>query len=105
MPLKLQNRMQHYKIFHRTYYNFSGAVTLGPHYLRLRPREDYDLRIESSTLPITPPATLMCYRDVEGNSLATATFDYPPPSLRLRAKSSSSNLMRLPWTFSLPTTP
>ncbi|HBP90365.1 MAG TPA: cysteine protease, partial [Nitrospiraceae bacterium] len=39
--------MQRYKILHRTYYNFSGAVTLGPHHLRLRPREDYDLHIES----------------------------------------------------------
>ena len=66
--------MQRYKILHRTYYNFSGAVTLGPHYLRLRPREDYDLHIESSTLTITPPATLLWHRDVEGNSVATATF-------------------------------
>ena len=69
--------MQRYKILHRTYYNFSGAVTLGPHYLRLRPREDYDLHIESSTLTITPPATLLWHRDVEGNSVATATFDVP----------------------------
>lgn len=67
--------MQRYKILHRTYYNFSGAVTLGPHHLRLRPREDYDLHIESSTLTITPRATLLWHLDVEGNSVATATFD------------------------------
>ena len=73
--------MQRYKILHRTYYNFSGMVRLGPHHLRLRPREDYELRIESSTLAITPPATLLWHRDVEGNSIVacrrnTAVFTH-----------------------------
>ncbi|MBW2941794.1 transglutaminase family protein [Zhongshania aquimaris] len=67
--------MQRYKILHRTYYNFSSAVTLGPHFLRLRPREDYELRLESFSLNITPSATLLWHRDAEGNSVATATFD------------------------------
>ena len=67
--------MQRYKILHRTYYNFSSTVTLGPHFLRLRPREDYELRIESFSLNITPKATLLWHRDAEGNSIATATFD------------------------------
>lgn len=66
--------MQRYKIDHRTYYNFSGMVNLGPHILRLRPREDHELRIESTHLKLTPPATLRWYRDVEGNSVAIATF-------------------------------
>jgi transglutaminase-like putative cysteine protease len=78
--------MQRYKILHRTYYNFSGAVTLGPHYLRLRPREDYGLHIESSTLKITPPATLLWHRDVEGNSVATATFDVPANQLAIESE-------------------
>ena len=69
--------MQRYKIIHRTYYNYSGDVTLGPHNLRLRPREDHELRIESLKLKITPPATLLWHRDVEGNSVAIATFDLP----------------------------
>lgn len=50
-------------------------MSLGPHELRLRPREDYGLRIESSLLTITPPATLRWHRDVEGNSVALAVFD------------------------------
>lgn len=66
--------MQRYKILHRTYYNFSSTVTLGPHFLRLRPREDYELRIESFSLNITPNATLLWHRDAEGNSVATASF-------------------------------
>jgi transglutaminase-like putative cysteine protease len=67
--------MQRYKILHRTYYNFSGKVWLEPHILRLRPRENHELRIESSDLKITPAASLRWYRDVEDNSVATATFD------------------------------
>ncbi len=46
--------MQRYKILHRTYYNFTAAVRLEPHTLRLRPKEGHELRIESSTLKITP---------------------------------------------------
>lgn len=67
--------MQRYQIVHRTYYNFSGMVNLGPHTLRPRPREDHELRIESSNLKLTPPATLRWQRDVEGNSVAIATFE------------------------------
>jgi transglutaminase-like putative cysteine protease len=78
--------MQRYKILHRTYYNFSGTVRLGPHQLRLRPREDYELRIESSTLTITPPATLLWHRDVEGNSVAIATFNSPANQLAVESE-------------------
>ena len=78
--------MQRYKILHRTYYNFSGTVRLGPHHLRLRPREDYELRIESSALTITPPATLLWHRDVEGNSVAIATFDLPTNQLAVESE-------------------
>jgi hypothetical protein len=56
------------------------------HHLRLRPREDYELRIESSTLTITPPAILFWHRDVEGNSVAVATLICRPTDLRLKAK-------------------
>jgi transglutaminase-like putative cysteine protease len=67
--------MKRYKIFHHTNYDFSGAVQLLPHTLRLRPREGHELRIESSTLEISPEASLRWHRDVEGNSVATATFN------------------------------
>lgn len=73
--------MQRYNIIHRTYYNFSEEVQLGPHHLRLRPREDYELRIESFSLKISPNANLLWHRDAEGNSVATATFDLPAQQL------------------------
>lgn len=73
--------MQRYKIVHRTYYNYSGDVVLGPHRLLLRPREDHELRIESFDLKITPEATLLWHRDVENNSVALANFDTPANQL------------------------
>lgn len=66
--------MKRYKIIHRTYYNYTNTVTLGAHYLRLRPREDHELRIESFVLKCTPEAKLLWQRDAEGNSVATANF-------------------------------
>ena len=78
--------MQRCKIFHRTYYNFSGVVRLESHALRLRPREDHDLRIESSSLEITPPATLRWHRDVEDNSVAIATFESPASQLVIESE-------------------
>lgn len=78
--------MQRYKIIHRTYYNFSGIVQLQPHVLRLRPRENHELRIESSTLEINPPATLLWHRDVEDNSIATATFEQANNQLSIESE-------------------
>ena len=67
--------MQRYKIIHHTYYNYSKDVSLGPHTLLLRPREDHELRIEAFVLKTTPSASLLWHRDVEGNSVAVANFD------------------------------
>ncbi len=66
--------MKRYKIIHRTYYNYSSNVTLGEHRLLLRPREDHELRIESFILNSIPKAKILWHRDVEGNSVAIATF-------------------------------
>ncbi len=66
--------MNRYQILHRTVYRYSGPVALGPHALRLRPREGHELRIESSRLTIQPDAGLRWHRDVEDNSVVIATF-------------------------------
>lgn len=78
--------MQRYRVLHRTYYNFSGAVRLEPHALRLRPREGHELRIESSSLEISPPASLRWQRDVEDNSVAIATFGSPASQLSIESE-------------------
>ncbi|MDD2790049.1 MAG: transglutaminase family protein [Sulfurimonas sp.] len=66
--------MPRYKIIHRTYYNYSDFVQLGTHSLRLRPRENYELHVNSFALKITPEAKIFWHRDVEGNSVAIADF-------------------------------
>lgn len=91
--------MQRYKILHRTYYNFSGSVTLEPHTLRLRPLENHELRIESSSLKITPAATLRWLRDVEGNSVAIASFAAPASQLRIESEVIIQQFNENPFDF------
>ena len=78
--------MQRYKIVHRTYYNFGAVVQLEPHSLLLRPREGHELHIESSTLDISPTATLRWHRDAEDNSVAIATFGSPTNQLSIESE-------------------
>ncbi|NVK55520.1 MAG: transglutaminase family protein [Alteromonadaceae bacterium] len=66
--------MRKLQIIHITTYQFSGAVELTPHTLRLRPREGHDQHIESSKLSISPPAELRWQRDAEENTIAIASF-------------------------------
>lgn len=79
--------MQRYKIVHRTYYNFSANVQLGLHFLRLRPKENHELRIESSSLLIRPePVSLRWHRDVEDNSVAIVSFDTATQQLAIESQ-------------------
>lgn len=91
--------MQRYKIVHRTYYNFSAKVQLQPHELRVRPREGHELRIESSSLKITPTATLRWHRDVEDNSVAIATFSEPSMQLAIESEVTIQQFNLAPLDF------
>jgi len=91
--------MQRYKILHRTYYNFSAVVQLQPHTLRLRPREGHELRIESSSLEIEPPATLRWHRDAEDNSVAIATFESPASQLVVESEAIIQQFNEAPLDF------
>lgn len=66
--------MKQFRILHQTTYSYASTVQLLPHTLRLRPREGHELRIASSKLTIFPTPNLLWHRDVEGNSVATASF-------------------------------
>lgn len=61
-------------IHHKTTYRYRMPVRLGPHRLMLRPRESRDLRLVSSTLTVTPAATVTWAQDVFGNAVAIASF-------------------------------
>jgi transglutaminase-like putative cysteine protease len=78
--------MQRYQIIHRTYYNFVDEVVLGAHELRLRPREDHGLRLESFDLQLTPAASLLWHRDAEGNSVAVASFGQTTRQLAIESE-------------------
>lgn len=91
--------MQRYKILHRTYYNYSTEVRLDPHFLRLRPREGHELRIESSTLTISPPATLHWQRDVEDNCVAVANFTRPARQLSIESEVIIQQYNQAPLDF------
>ncbi len=91
--------MRRFKILHRTYYNFSGMVRLEPHTLRLRPKENHELRIESSSLNITPVATLRWHNDVEGNSVAIATFATPTRQLVIESEIVIQQFNEFPLDF------
>jgi transglutaminase-like putative cysteine protease len=97
----LSARMQRYEILHRTYYNFTTAVQLGPHRLRLRPREGHELRVESASLLITPAPSLRWSRDVEDNSVAVATFELPASQLKIESHVIVQQYNQAPFDFLL----
>ncbi len=78
--------MRRLHIRHLTEYLFSAPVSLLPHRLLLRPRENHNVRIESSILNVVPDHTLQWKRDVLDNSVALLSFSQA--SMRLRIESS-----------------
>lgn len=66
--------MQRIEITHTTTYRYPKPVRLLEHKLLVRPREGHDIRIEASTLRITPDYSIDWHRDVHGNSVAIVNF-------------------------------
>lgn len=92
--------MQRYQIIHRTYYNFSAKVKLGLHTLRLRPKENHELRIEASILKIIPtPVGMHWYRDVEGNSVIHVGFDSTTDRLAIESEVVVQQYNQTPLNF------
>src|SRR4051812_13314446 len=93
--------MQRYQILHRTYYNFSAPVQLGPHSLRLRPREGHELRVESASVRTTPASSLRWSRDAEDNSVAVATFELSASQLMIESHVIVQQYNQAPFDFLL----
>jgi len=66
------------EIRHCTRYDFGAPAQLGPHELRMRPREGHDLRIVSSALTIVPDAIVTWRRDLYENVLGIVVFGQQP---------------------------
>jgi transglutaminase-like putative cysteine protease len=78
--------MRRLNISHVTEYQFTAPVTLLPHRLLLRPRENHNVRIESSILDIQPAHILQWKRDVLDNSVALVSFTQPSDRLRIASE-------------------
>lgn len=74
------------QIDHLTEYRFASAVTVLPHRMLLRPRESHVLRIESSSLAISPAHGIRWKRDAFDNSMAIATFVAPTATLTISSR-------------------
>lgn len=75
--------MRRLQISHVTEYRFPSPVSVTPHRLMLRPREDHNIRIESSLLDISPAHTVQWKRDVLDNSVAVVEIIEPADLLRI----------------------
>lgn len=63
-----------FKLRHATTYAFSSPVTLSPHQLYMRPRGDHKLKVQTSSLTLSPLAEVVWRSDLYGNSVALAHF-------------------------------
>lgn len=75
--------MRRIKISHLTEYRFPSPVQVLPHRLLLRPRENHNVRIESSLLDIHPEHTVQWKRDVLDNSVAVIDIAQPTDYIRI----------------------
>lgn len=75
--------MRRLKISHLTEYRFPSPVMLLPHRLLLRPRENHNVRIESSMLEIFPEHSVHWKRDVLDNSVAVVTLSQTTDLLKI----------------------
>ncbi|MFW1676728.1 transglutaminase family protein [Pontibacter sp. JAM-7] len=91
--------MKRFRILHQTHYYFTQDVQLGPHTLRLRPREGPELRIETSSLTIQPTAVLRWHRDAEENAVASASFSTPSNQLLIESDTTIQQYNQAPYDF------
>lgn len=93
--------MRRIDIEHITKYLYPEPVEFLPHKLLVRPREGHDIRIESSSLQITPAFTIEWQRGTFGNSLAIANFSEPAESLEIVSRLVVQHYEEQPSPFEL----
>jgi transglutaminase-like putative cysteine protease len=93
--------MRRINISHVTEYRFPTPVSLLPHRLLLRPRENHNVRIESSLLEIVPAHTVQWKRDVLDNSVAMVGFTEPADRLHIASRVVIQHYEDNPFDFLL----
>jgi len=91
--------MRRLRIDHVTEYLFGVQVTPLAHQLRLRPRENHNLRIVDSTLDIAPAYGIRWQRDVLDNSVAVITFTERASALRIASGVEIEHYEEAPLDF------
>jgi len=61
-------------IHHRTSYHFASSVSLGPHYLMMRPRQSHGIQMEGCAFKISAAHNLRWIRDLHENDLGIIDF-------------------------------
>ena len=93
--------MRRIDIEHTTKYVYPEPVRFLTHKLLVRPREGHDIRIESSSLRITPAYTIEWQRDVFGNSLAMVSFEQESEVLEIISRVVVQHYEEQPASFQL----
>ena len=89
-----------FRIHHETFYNYTGPVSLGPHAMRLRPREDGAQRVLSYSLEIKPEPSLVSHAlDAEGNVVGHAWFIGTTERLRITSALEVETLRANPFDY------
>jgi len=89
-------------VTHSTHYRYAAPVALGPHTLRLRPREEPAQRLLAYSLRLDPqPAGSAEFIDQEGNATVRAWFGAPTASLAIFSRFEVETLRTNPFDFLL----
>ena len=87
---------------HSTVYRYDRPALLGPHDIRLRPRDDGGQRLTDFELRIDPPPVMLtaCF-DQDGNHTARAWFEAPTSALAVRSRFTVETLRTNPFDYLL----
>ncbi|HEX2612957.1 MAG TPA: transglutaminase family protein [Fibrobacteria bacterium] len=80
-----------FRIRHASWYRYDLPVALAPHVFRLKPRESAGLRLDTFRLSVYPlPVEMSAWRDAEGNTVTSASFEGDTHELRVVAESEGA---------------
>ena len=91
----------HLKITHETRYRYDEPVSLSPHLLYLRPRENSRQRLHHFNLSITPEPLLSCANDPLDNEIWSTIFPELTDTLDIYTEAIVETLETNPFNFVL----
>ncbi|MBE9061914.1 transglutaminase family protein [cf. Phormidesmis sp. LEGE 11477] len=89
-----------YQITHTTHYQYSSAVSLNHHILRLCPRSDGTQWLRQFDLTIDPaPSHQTYFLDIHGNTCLRVAFDMPITNWKIQTTSEVSTTRENPFDY------